>query len=100
MTLLSMNSTMLCTMDCGCTTASTLLMGTSKSHLASIISNPLLKRVAESMVILRPMVQVGCFRACWTVTLAKSAAGMVRNGPPDAVSRMRLTSLCRWPSRH
>jgi hypothetical protein len=68
MTLLSANSTMLWTMLCGCTTTSILSIGTSKSHLASIISRPLLKSVALSMVILRPMVQVGCFKAWATVT--------------------------------
>ena len=100
MTLLSTNSTMLWTMLCGCTTTSIWRIGTSNSQRASIISRPLLNRVAESMVILRPMLQVGCLSAWATVTPASWSAGSWRKGPPLAVSRMRRTSLCRWPSRH
>ena len=84
-TELSMNSTMECTMDCGWTMTSTRAISTSKSQRASIISRPLLKSVAESMVIFAPIVQVGCFSACSTVTLASCAAGIWRNGPPLAV---------------
>ena len=50
-------------------------IGTSKSQRASIISRPLLKSVAESMVIFAPMSQVGCFSACARVTSAKSVRG-------------------------
>ena len=48
--------------------------------------------VAESMVMRRPMTQVGCLRACSGVMPAKSASGVWRKGPPDAVSQMNLTS--------
>ena len=58
----------------------------SKSHLASIISNPLLKSVAESIVILRPITQDGCFSARSTVILSNSDFGVARKGPPEAVS--------------
>ncbi len=45
--------------------------------------------VAESTEILRPMTQFGCAHACSGVTPARRSTGVVRNGPPDAVSRMR-----------
>ena len=64
----------------------------SKSQRASIISRPLLKSVAESMVIFSPMFQVGCFSACSRVTDCNSAAGILRNGPPLAVRISRRTS--------
>jgi len=61
-----------------------------------------LNSVAESIVILRPISQVGCFSACASVTSANRSAGQVRKGPPDAVRISRETSLAppRWPSRH
>ena len=54
-TELSTNSTIEWMMLCGCTTTSTRAISTSKSHRASIISRPLLKSVAESIVIFDPM---------------------------------------------
>ena len=39
-----------------------------------------------------PMSQVGCARACSTVTSASSSRRRPRNGPPDAVSTSRATS--------
>src|SRR5258707_61735 len=48
-------------------------------------SRPLLASVAESIVILAPIVQVGWRRACAGVTAARVAASASRNGPPDAV---------------
>src|SRR3984957_21221573 len=54
--------------------------------------------VAESIVIRFPILQFGCARACFGVALAIFAIGVVLNGPPDAVSTRRLTSL-RWPAR-
>ena len=62
-TVPSTNSTMEWTTDCGCTSTSMRSAGTPKSQRASITSRPLFMRVAESMVILRPMLQVGWFRA-------------------------------------
>ena len=49
--------------------------------------------VAESIVIFRPMSQVGCASACAGVTAASSLPlDGPRNGPPLAVSTTRLTS--------
>ena len=42
--------------------------------------------VAESMVILGPIDQLGCASACSEVTAARSAALRPRKGPPDPVS--------------
>ena len=100
MTEPSTYSTSECTIDCGCTTTCTCSGGTSNSHRASMTSSPLFMRVAESTVILAPIRQVGWFSASATVTRARSAAFMVRKGPPEAVSRMRRTSARLWPSRH
>ncbi len=64
----SVNSTIECTIDCGCTTASMRSMATSNSRCASMISRPLFTRVEELMVTSGPMLQVGCARACSGVT--------------------------------
>ncbi len=69
--------------------------GMSNSQRASITSSPLFIRVAESMVILGPMDQVGWVRACSRVTWLRS--GVVRKGPPEPVSSRRRTSCWRWP---
>src|ERR1700722_4009473 len=82
----STNSTIECTTLCGCTTTCTRAISMSNSQRATIISKPLLKSVAESMVILRPMTQQGCCKARSTVMAANSVLGVVRNGPPDAVN--------------
>src|SRR5262245_51369707 len=72
----------------------------SKSQRASMTSSPLFINVAESTVIFAPIFHVGCWRASSTLTRASSSFGIVRNGPPDAVSRMRWTSDRLCPSRH
>ncbi len=100
MTEPSTYSTSECTTDCGCTTTWTCSGSTSNSQRASMTSSPLFMRVAESTVILAPIRQVGWLSASATVTRARSAAFMVRKGPPDAVSRMRRISDRLWPSRH
>src|SRR6266581_3283514 len=46
------------------TTTSIFEAGMSNSHRASTTSRPLFIRVAESMVILSPIFQFGCLRAC------------------------------------
>src|SRR6266487_5392189 len=79
-------------MLCGCITTSTRFISTPKSQCASIISRPLLNNVAESIVIFGPIFQVGCFNACSGVMESNPVRGVSRNGPPDAVSRMRRTS--------
>src|SRR5439155_24758352 len=63
-------------------------------------SRPLFMSVAESIVILAPIFHVGCRRASSTVTVASRSFGVSRNGPPDAVSKIRWTSDRRWPTRH
>ena len=93
-------STIECTIDCGCTTTCTWSGTTSKSQRASMISSPLFMSVAESIVILAPIFQVGCFSASSTVIAPNLSAGHSRNGPPDAVRRMRWTSPRLWPTRH
>ena len=62
--------------------------GTSKRRQASMISSPLFSMVAESMVMRRPMTQVGCLSACSGVMVANWSSGSWRNGPPEAVSQM------------
>ncbi len=54
-------------MDCGCTNTRTRLGGKLNKRHASITSNPLFIRVAESMVIRCPIFHVGWFSACSTV---------------------------------
>ena len=48
--------------------------------------------VAESMVILGPIDQFGCLSACSSLAARICSRVQVRNGPPDAVMTMRLTS--------
>ena len=66
---------------------------TPNSQCASITSRPLFISVAESMVILRPICQVGCCSASSAVTRCRARdARRPRNGPPDAVRISRRTS--------
>src|ERR1700686_5851598 len=58
-------------------------------------SRPLFINVAESIVTLGPMVQLGCRKACSGVAALISAAVLVRNGPPEAVRITRRTSWRR-----
>ena len=67
----SVNCTMECMIDCGCTTTSILSTSIPKSHFASITSKPLFIMEAESMVILAPMLQLGCLRASAAVTVLR-----------------------------
>ncbi|MNE79090.1 hypothetical protein D3C80_1755470 [compost metagenome] len=76
---------------CGCTTTSTLAGAASNNQHASISSRPLFIMLAESTEILRPMDQLGWAQACSGVTSTSAACGVSRNGPPDAVNRMRRT---------
>ena len=64
----STNSTIECTIDCGCTTTSMRSSGKSNSRCASITSRPLFTRVAELVVTTGPMRQVGWASACSGVT--------------------------------
>ena len=85
---------------CGCNTTSIWSNATSKSHFASITSNPLFTIVEESIVILFPIDQFGCFKASSSVTSAKSFLFFPRNGPPDAVRIIFSISLWCSPFRH
>ena len=55
-------------------------------------SRPLLASVAELIVILAPIDQVGWRRACCRRDGASSSGVASRNGPPDAVSTRRATA--------
>src|SRR5207344_2765737 len=72
--------------------------GMSKSHRASTTSRPLFMRVAESIVILAPIYQLGCWSARSGVTSCNSSRLRVQRAPPDAVKIRRRTSSLRWPS--
>ena len=96
----SVNSTIECTTDCGCTTTSMRSNGTSNSRCASISSSPLFTSVAELTVTTGPMCQVGWARACSGVTPVSSSRRRPRNGPPLAVTTSRRTSSARPPRRH
>ena len=56
-----------------------------------MISRALFISVAESMVIFRPMDQVGWARASSTVMAAKSFCLSLKKGPPEAVRMTRRT---------
>ena len=86
-------------MLCGCTNTSICEAFTPNSHLASMTSKPLFIIVAESMVILAPISQVGWRSASALVTCANCAAVKVRKGPPDAVSRILSMGLASSPTR-
>ena len=64
----STNSTMEWMIDCGWTTTWIFSGGIPNSQYASITSSPLFISVAESIVILFPILQVGCRNASSTVT--------------------------------
>src|SRR5581483_4071779 len=64
-------------------------------------SKPLFMRVAESMVILGPIRQVGWFKACLRVIFGNCFRARFRKGPPDAVRRILWISLAFLePKRH
>src|SRR5204863_8365496 len=96
----SANSTIEWTTLWGCTPTLNRPISISKSQRDSIISKPLLKRVAESIVIFRPITQDGCFSARSTVMLENSAFGVVRKGPPEAVNQSLRIESEDLPSRH
>src|SRR2546425_859220 len=80
------------------TTTSIFEAGMSNSHPASTTSRPLFIRVAESMVILSPIFQFGCLRACSTVTSRSCSLVRFQSGPPEAVRMSRRMSSTRCPS--
>src|SRR6266566_4414901 len=60
----SVNSTMECTTDCGCTTTSIRSKPMPNNRWASMISRPLFTRVAQLTVMTGPIFQVGWASAC------------------------------------
>src|SRR6186997_1270715 len=63
-------------------------------------SSPLLASVAESIVILAPIDQVG-WRSAWAGVTAASSSGVEsRKGPPDAVRTRLATAAIDSPTRH
>ena len=84
--------------DCGWTTTSIRSYGVPNRWWASITSRPLFISVAESIVILPPIAQVGCASASSTVTSASSARERPRNGPPLAVIVSPATAPGGWPA--
>ena len=88
-------------MDCGWTITSMRSAGRPKSQWASITSSPLFISVAESMVILLPIVQVGCFSARAGVIgihlfprrVQKRTARCGQDQPADAVNVLSLQAL-------
>ena len=87
----SNSSTIEWTIDCGWTTTSIRSYATPNSSWASITSSPLFISVDESIVILRPIRQVGWASASSTPTTRSSSRDRPRNGPPDAVTNSRRT---------
>src|SRR5579885_625682 len=85
---------------CGWITTEISRGSSPNNHRASITSRPLFIRVAESIVILLPIRQVGWLSACSTVIDSNSSLGSSRKGPPDAVKIIRLSPARARPSRH
>ena len=56
--------------------------------------------VEEFMVTTGPIAQVGCARACSTVTCSSCSLVKPRNGPPLAVKTNFLTSGCVPERKH
>src|SRR5579871_509199 len=97
----SIYSTMEWMMDSGWITMSIFSKGVLNRKWASMTSNPLFMRVAESMVILGPMRQVGWFKASLRVILGKCFLSRFRKGPPEAVRMILWISLGEEePARH
>ena len=79
-----------CTSDCGCTTTSIRSYGVPNRWWASISSRPLFISVAESIVILPPIAQVGCASASSTVTSSSSARRAPAKRPAAGGDRQPL----------
>ena len=74
--------------------------GTPNNQWASMISKPLFINVAESIVILFPIFQLGWFSACSTVMDANVSLGVLSSGPPEAVRMILLALFRSSPARH
>ena len=82
-------------MLCRCTKTSIFSNGTPNRCFASITSSPLFISVALSTVIFAPMLQLGWRRASFAVIWVSSSFVFPKNGPPEAVSKIRFTSLSK-----
>ena len=88
----SLRSTIACTIDSRWTTTSIRSYGMPNRWCASITSRPLFISVAESIVILPPMSQVGCASASRGADVRPARSRVSpRNGPPEAVTTSRST---------
>jgi hypothetical protein len=96
--LASRYSTIEWTIDWGWMRTSIRDGGRPKSHIASITSNPLFIRVAESTEIFAPIRHVGCPSASATVASRICRKVRARKGPPEAVRIIREMSSFRCPS--
>ena len=95
----SSNSTIECTIDCGCSSTVIFATGVPNSQCASITSKPLFTSVDESIVIFAPISHWGWRSACSTVTSASFSHGRSRNAPPLHVMMSRRMGDCS-PTRH
>ena len=86
--------------DSGCTTTLIFSGSTPNSHLASMTSKPLFIIVAESMVILLPILQFGCLSASEATASAIRDFSQVLKGPPEAVRCSFAISFPAEPIRH
>ena len=66
----------------------------------AVSSGSAVTRLAESIVILLPMLQFGCLSASSTVIFLSSSKLFPRNGPPEQVSRIFSGSFPFSPFRH
>ena len=100
----SVSSTIECTTDCGWMTTSIWRPLTPNSQCASMTSSPLFISVAESMVIFRPICQVGCFSASAADTAcqirrraaAERSARRGENQPPDVAAARGRAGTDEW----
>ena len=89
----STNSTIECTMLCGCTTTSTWAIGMSKSQRASIISRPFIEErggIDGDFAAHVPRGMLERLGREWRPRFSGHGAHS-RNGPPDAVRMSRRT---------
>src|ERR1700753_3830403 len=83
--------------DWRCTTMSIRSYAVPNRWWASITSRPLFISVAESIVILPPIAQVGCASACSIVTSRSSSITRPRNGPARRGHQQPLDRPHRLP---
>ena len=96
----SQNWTIEWIIDCRWTITSICAGARLNSHRASITSRPLFIKVAESIVILAPISQQGCFKASFLVIFFRYSASLSTKGPPDAVRIIFSMESCSSPCKH